>query len=602
MQTKKRLASLFFLLVICAVLPVVGSNASPDTSDFSQLSDEELKEKQQQAGLEGISLDDLLESDELAQVQRGALAPAGKETHKNLVTYLEEFRKKHPRKFKLYSRKELEEIALGYAGYEMHQVERPDRATTMLRKNAQAFVDTYLIGAKREKALLVSYILYRQITWVMQSSIYEKNNRLFRDQPLSERLLSCMPFGGRTFKLIDFVIRFGFSGLQLYTDVMQKYNELQLILKRPELLSKAAEKNPFFFDEMMRSWVESAKRAYLFFSVPTYYGSGLGLAQGMIASLALPYVWFAYGSSSATGNPCDNAAFCSLLKVQMRAIAFDWSTRLRHHVTQAISYDRQEELFDQSFGIFQPRFLSDTVLDAGDALADSFLSKEKRKPSLVNDFTHRVGKRAIYSVVMHVIISLLAKACRAGSLQKVYRSSKFLSQIFVAGGLCKKNPAVAIKDMVKQGFVSNGFLEEGKDLCDVLDNAMLRSYVFPGAFSRAVRSVCRKQDLPLLKNSSPKFVDHLNTLDGMTTFKMLTLFSSNPMTLMTFQMASDAVYRGVIAAGKRDAVMEAFCNEVIAEVFLNREHIMCQVITETALMPFVGGTISSLQDYLLPST
>ena len=596
MQTRHIFAFFIFMTTVSGVASVYGHDDTGDqTDDLTQLSDEELAKRQHEAGLDDVKASDLIDDD---QPKKGPGAATSPQVPPTFQAYLDRLEQEHPGIFQNLTPEQLEEYTLGYAGKEMEAVKRPVAPLKKAGTTVTTFINKYVRGRTKEHILLVSYILYRQVTWLMMQRLAETNPKKIKEQPITESILGCTPLGGRAFKMADFMIRFGFSGLQLYLDLVNKYAEMQLIMKHPEMMGKQAQQNPYFLQEMMRDWVQTVQRAWSFFSYPTYYGPSLGMFENTAIALTLPFIWSAYLSKYATGNPFNNKIFRYSSRLALSGITSTYALRLQSYLNTHIKQSTQERLFDRSFGIAQPRFARDVVLDAGSCLGNCLLDPDN-KEGFVPQFTRAVGKRAIDSVVMHVLVGILAYGCRHGVLQKMYGVSRFLSQIWVKLGIAQKNPVDTAGEKLASYLVKNDLLAKGKPLSSALDTNMVR-FLFPGAFAKAVQRVITKKNVSGAITRSPNFISALSDLEGLTTFKMFNALMINPMEMMTLQNSTESVRRS-LAPRQVPKIMTAFFNEIMQEVLLNREHIGCQMITETILRLFVGGSITRLQTWALPS-
>lgn len=449
------------------------------------------------------------------------------------------------------------------------------------------FIETKVRGQRLETVAMVAFIVYRQLSWFYLQYIKEQldekglSGRAY-DYSYAESFLGLLGFNSRALAYTDLFIRVSVCSMRLYLDLSSWMKEF---------------KEGMFFadpDGFLRLFKNHLHRAQFMFKNHDYYGIHLSLIKKVVLGLALPFTWAGLFSKKSPGAPFQNPIFQSALSGFSRQLSYEagWNTQQRFELT--VPQPLQKKLFNKSGGLIRERLFVDMSQWVGRYVGRRYAYNEDIKASTY--FGRKVGKYALRHVYLHVLINMIRSATRHGALQATGWVSQKLGLLLTKIGFFSENPTDASRRWLHRACVSNGLIEEGQSLEEVL---VYPAAIFPGAFARAVRTVITKQKLAPVLARSKAFIAHLNAMHGISPYDLLRMMSINPMAPQ--QMSSHVTsVKSAVSSEDWQKILTAFLNELVIEIFFDRQRIICQVITEPLLSLASKSVLHSLYGEFLP--
>jgi hypothetical protein len=461
---------------------------------------------------------------------------------------------------------------LSYEGAESEAVEPLESGEVKLLKKYNHFVTKTLAGKGKATMLLLSYVMYRQATWIWRKWWKEsKCTPALPRKTLLDSLLGIREFPGsigsiRTPGLwtFDLLFRSFFSVTQLWIGLRSWWQTTQLIMQRKVMVTPEQQAHHFYRLNLI------LRRSWRFFTRPTYYGMHLSLGQEAMVELALPFVYASFMSKDPIGHRVFKKALASTISGQIQYAGLS----LYNRYTEKVPEDQRASWFNATLGVMRPHMITDVSTILASA-AHSLI-----RYGTMRGVKKAVGTEVIRLVYLYIMTGMLRTATRHGAARHLHSLGHAACQGLVKVGIIGTNPLDTLHDKIVQRLCKLQLMRPDEPLCH---GTSILGYMFPGALVRAVRQVVKKPDLPLALYRSPRFVTALGKLDRISPADTLYLMFSG------MQEAPMEVYGGVqsimngVPKDKRTAVLTCFLDEVIAEVLFNRDMPTCWLFTETIL-------------------
>jgi len=476
----------------------------------------------------------------------------------------------------LYSSPQCDTIARPKGGFE--------EALTKLTN----FLEARVRGKPLETIAMVAFVVYRQLSWLYQQYIREEiEHSPFKNKKVeftyTETMLGMLGFNSRIFSYTDYAIRLSFCTMRLYMDLASWVR----LFKQGHFFADP--------DGFLRLFKNHLVRAHSMFKYHTYYGVDMSLIKKVVLGLALPFTWAGLFSRTSPGAPFQNPVFRTALAGFSHTLAQEASFAAQRKFEQKIPRQTQRKWFDRSGGLIRERLLLDMAFWTSSYINKRYVYDDPTV-SAVSHFGRKAGKYAVRHVYLHALIKIISAASRGGAIQgmgKVWHKCGWLLEKL---GFCNENPAEKSRRFLHKQCVAAQILEEGQSLEEVL---VYPASIFPGAFVRAVRHVITKQKVAAVLKREPAFITYLNAMHGIGLYDLLRQMAVN---FMAQQQMAARIAKIKIAVGDEEwrAILTQFLNELIIELFFDRQRIICQVITEPLLAWISAPVLHPLYEVALP--
>lgn len=591
-----KILSFFFIstIVFGATLAGVSVDEAPDHAlwdKLEQMSDEEIEALLAADGVDGAEISEALREGMVegmptrmpAQAVSAATVPLTQEAPVTLTSLIaqeqaktvvdDEFVRHY---LTLYSSPKSESIPQPKGGFE--------EAITKLTN----FLDTKVRGKRIETVAMVAFIVYRQLSWLYQQYIKEEleNSPLKKkgvEFTYTETMLGMLGFNSRALSYTDYALRLSFCTMRLYMDLS---SWVQLF-----------KQGQFFADPdgFLRLFKNHLIRAHSMFKYHTYYGMHMSLVKKVVLGLALPFTWAGLFSKTSPGAPFQNPVFRSAMAGFSHTLAQEAGFAVQQKFESRVPRTTQRKWFDRSGGLIRERLFLDMAL-----WTSSYVNKRYvyDNPAIepIPYFGRKAGKYAVRHVYLHVLIKIISAASRNGAIQGAGWIGNKCGWLLEKLGFCGENPVESSRRMLHKQCVAAQILDEGQPLEEVL---VYPASVFPGAFVRAVRQVITKQKVGVVLKREPAFLAYLNAMHGIGLYDLLRQMSVNFMAQQ--QMAARITkIKAAVSPQEWHDILTKFLNELIIELFFDRQRIVCQMITEPILAWASKSLLHSLYESVLP--
>jgi len=319
------------------------------------------------------------------------------------------------------------------------------------------------------------------------------------------------------------------------------------------------------------------ERVKSLFNNPFYYGANVSLFKRAVLGLALPFTWATVFSSTSPGVPLDNPVLKMALGSVTGVLAQEAGFLAQNTFEKKVPAQKQRKLFHKSGGIIRERLFVDIALWAADYGKKRFIDGKKISP--ISYFGRRAGEYGIQHVYLHFLIQALQMGVRGGGVRAAYWCLRKVGLVISKMGFCAKNPFDSARTGIRKKFVDSGVLQENQELEEVL---VYPAAIFPGAFARAVKRVVSRKAAADVLAKDPKFISYLNHMHGIAVYDLLRLMAVNP--LVHQEMSARVVrIKDAVSASQWKCILKEFVSELFIEVFLDRQRLICQAITEPLL-------------------
>jgi len=483
----------------------------------------------------------------------------------------------------------LDNRLLTYTGGEVQGVPSSD-ATSV----ADFF--TNFAGKTRNGVALTFYIMFRQLVWLYQQRANEPGAWI------SSQVWSYSKAVG----FVDWIVRVGFVGARLLLDlreIMPFFSRtleqvggegdggemlvdmaqlamfpagMVAMLGRVKLPSSINPEIPLL-PQVQRMFA----RAYTLFTRHVHFGSDLTFTQRMMLDLLLPFIFAGFVSSRSHHGVMQVTAFQKAVTSTLMTTTEEVVANSERVANSLVSAHQWDWLFRKSFGVLRQRTVRDLIYMVSEYILRSHVAGEL-KDGFGEYMQNKLILYAKKSSILFVAMSLLAYGVRHGLIQKTQWLGERCGDLLVACGIARNNPVASVRQWFANVLSgdAHGF---GKRNSDLLDSPF--AIVFPGELRRAVQHVVTQKDLPLLLKRNVRFMDSLGSLQEID----WTSIGSNPFAIMFATQGSEDVIRS-LSPEQRKAVSTAFFNEILINLFLNRESFVCQYSIEY-LLSWLGARL-----------
>lgn len=468
------------------------------------------------------------------------------------------------------------DLELSYEGAESEAVEPLRSGEGKLAEKYHHFVTTTLKGKGKMTMLLFAFVIYRQATWIwrewwkesLRTPHLPQEHMLdwlmgVRNFPTSLGKISGTNIPSYGFWAFDLMFRSFFSVTHLWTGMQSWWETTQQILQGGRQVT------PEQWSEHFSSLFIRMGRSRQFFSNPTFYGMNLSFGQEALVEMALPFAYAAFMSRDPLNHSIFNRAFAGMANRSIQHLGL----RGYYSYHEKVSPKKQKNWFDKTLGVVRPSTIRDLASIVGTAV-EALVLGQKYNPKKV------IGTKVIELVYLYVAIGMLRTATRHGAARHLYSLGNLVCKGLRKIGILGKNPLEALQEKLAEKLEKLNILTPGEPLAHSLS---MLGYVFPGALVRAVRQEMTKQDLPLATYRSPRFVAALGKLDRIAPSDIFLLFFSGMQELPMELVGSVQSIMNGITKEKRTAVLTTFFDEIVAEVFFNRDMPTCWLFTENII-------------------
>jgi len=443
------------------------------------------------------------------------------------------------------------------------------------------FLNDKVRGKSLETLLMVCFVMYRQFSWFYLQYIGEQVKQF---SPIefneTELLLGLLGFESRTKAYVDFVVRGLFCSMRLYFD-----------------LQRCSERKEEFFldpDAYILSIINSFKRAQLMFSNVSYWDCDISFIRRAVLSLALPLAWSGLFSRQCPGVPLQNTAMKRGLDSLLAGAAADGAVFFQKKYQSVFNEQAQKELFNKSGGILRERFFADAVAIGAAYAKTKYIKAEKVDGA--SFFARAFGQYAIEHLYLHGLIACLRSLCRRGAPSFIGKIGNGVGWLLEKMGIVSHSPVTAAGEKLAAEGKRLGLLEEGEPLLAILTYP---AAFFPGAFVRAVKEVITRQKLAALAGDSAQLLKDLGAMQDVSLYDLFRSLALNPLAQHEMGARVQRV-KAIVSAVDWQAILRAFGNELIVELFFDRQRLLCQVVTEPILLCLSRPILSALERELLP--
>lgn len=486
------------------------------------------------------------------------------------------------------SEEELKRLSNLYFDKTSESVPEAQPALLEIGKKYAGFIDKHVRGRKVEVAMLVGFLLYRQATWIFNAWLVEQHGERkvnqFSSTPLGS-MLGVIGMDARWAEGLDLLIRCSFCGTRLWIDISNWYRTFR---HHPEVWAH----QPDVFLQDLFVYIQRAQR---FFSDPLYYGAQLSLLKRILVGMALPLTWFSVFANRSPGHALGDSRFKGALNYAFASVQSDIGHKLDRLYDSKIKESTRHKLFKYSGGILRERLFLDITSWVYRYGRGRYISN-KNKGHFGTYMARRAGKYTIKHAYTHGVIELLKIFCRHGGLQAGGWLFKQFGALLSKMGFFRKNPFSLFNDGLKALGVKTGLLKPEQDVHELLTYV---AAIFPGALVRSVKQHVPRQDLPAIEKYCPDFVNHLNNMNGLSPYDILRMFAYNPFVVKTMADGVSAV-RQALPAATWAKVSRSFYNEMMIDAFLNRERMVCQLVTEPIIARLSKPVLHKMYEKLLP--
>jgi hypothetical protein len=473
-----------------------------------------------------------------------------------------------------------------YASPYSATIPEPQAPLVALGSGIAHFLDTKVRGKRLEVVAMVSYIMYRQLSFFYTQRVSE----LCAQAPLhgkvkftqTEAILGMMGFNSRALAYTDFLLRASFCSARMWMDLsacLKAFKQYEF-LRDPEGYLRTVK---FYID-----------RARQLFTNPLYYGTNLSLMKRVVIGLAVPFAWAGLFSNISSGVPLQNPLMKQALGNAAMTLAQEGGMHAQQMFVKKTSPRLQKKLFQLSGGVIRERLLMDVACWGGEYAIERYVHGEKVQPAAF--VGRKMGEYAIRHIYMHGLIYILSRAIRGGALQVCGWMGHKVGWLLSALGFFQENPVNSMNKALHKQCLSMGLLESHQGLEEVL---VYPATVFPGAFARAVRAVITKQAVVEVLAKDPGFLGCVNAMHGISVYDLLQNMLVNFLVPQQMSRRVTRIKNAVTPAQWRK-ILRRFLNEVILELFFDRRRLLCQVVTESVLGWLSRPVLQSLYKHIVP--
>ena len=448
------------------------------------------------------------------------------------------------------------------------------------------FLDTHVRGKRLEVVAMITYIVYRQLSFLYMQRVKE----LCQQSPIhnksglteTETILGMMGFNSRALSYTDFLVRASFCSARMWLDLTACIKAF----KQYEFLQ-----DPEGYLRTIKFYVDRARQL---FTNPLYYGMSVSLVKRVVIGLAVPFAWAGLFSKISPGVPLQNPLMKEALSNAVMTVTQEGGMQAQQLFVKKTSSRLQKTLFNFSGGIIRERLLMDVASWMGDYATQRYVHQEKVKPGTF--LGRKMGEYAIRHVYMHGLIYILSHAIKGGGLQVFGWLGHKFGWLLSKLGFFQENPVSSVHTALHKQCITTGLLQPHQKLEEVL---VYPATVFPGAFARAVRAVITKQALAPVLAKDPGFLGCVNAMYGISVYDLLQNMLVNFLVPQQMSRRVTRIKNAVTEAQWRK-ILRRFLNELVVELFFDRRRLVCQVVTESILGWLSRPLLHSLYKKVLP--
>ncbi len=547
---------------------------------YETLSDEEIAQKLAEEGVDAQELKNLMAS-ELGQRRSPSVSGAGAKVGANRQSKLAELIAKQ--KEAVGTTDELlQNFLVFHTTPQGSSIPEPAEPIIEVGTKVISFLNNHVKGKKPEVAAMIAFVMYRQFTWLGQKYIEERTADIGRKLTPIENILGMTFFDSRLLTYIDFMVRGSFCAVRLYLDISKVLEDM----KKMQFLQ-----DPDVF--LSNAWV-NISRAYTMFSRHDYYHVKVSLLERVLLQLALPFVWTGLltrkeSPDVALHHPIMQRALSGTVKTLTDELIYD---KLLRQYLFKLSPEKRDKIFNSSFGLVSERLFSQLSLWVAQYANRRFVL-HKKQYKLGPHMARKVGKYTVRHVYLHYLVMLVRAIVRRGGLQF---AGSLVHKLGWVLGFFKINPIDGVLNKLKHELIENDIINPGEDIKEIL---IYPAAACPGAFAKAVRSVITKQKIGPILAKEPRFVAALNAMHKLSVYDLMQRLTTNLMTLQEMS-ARVVLIKNAVDPQDWNKILNQFLNEAVAEIFLDRKHVICREFTERILTKVTSPLLHGLYSAVLP--